>query len=202
MNICVSSRKRRSRMASGESPAADEHVVGESTTPKTKFIAEPGVAAVTMTRVFDAPRERVFAAHTDPAKIPRWWGPRRLTTVVETLDARTGGSWRFVQTDIDGTEFSFRGVYHDVAPPERVINTFEYESRPGHVALETLTLEDVDGKTRLTNRYVFQTLEDRDWMTASGMEEGAVDSWERLAELVKNDPAESRRVAALPRSSS
>jgi uncharacterized protein YndB with AHSA1/START domain len=172
-------------MASGESPGPDERAVGEGTTPKTRFVAEPGVAAVVMTRVFDAPRERVFAAHTDPAKISRWWGPRRLTTVVDTLEARTGGSWRFVQTDADGTEFSFRGVYHDVVPPERVINTFEYESRPGHVALETLTLEDMDGKTRLTHRYVFQTLEDRDWMTASGMEEGAVDSWERLAELIE-----------------
>jgi uncharacterized protein YndB with AHSA1/START domain len=172
-----------------------------STTPRTKFVAEPGVAAVVITRVFNAPRERVFAAHTDPAKIPLWWGPRHLTTVVDTLDARMGGIWRFVQTDVDGTEFSFRGVYHDVVSPERIINTFEFEPRPGHVALETLTLEDVDGKTRITNRTVFQTLEDRDWMTASGMEEGTVDTWERLAELVENDPAQSPGVAGLPRSS-
>jgi uncharacterized protein YndB with AHSA1/START domain len=121
---------------------------------------------------------------------------------VDTLDARIGGSWRFVQTDPDGTEFSFRGVYHDVVPPARIINTFEVESRPGHVALETLTLEVEDGKARLTNRYVFQTLEDRNWMIASGMEEGAVDTWERLAELVESDPAQSLGVGALPRSSS
>jgi uncharacterized protein YndB with AHSA1/START domain len=186
-------------MASGESPAPDERGVGDSTTPKTKFIAESGAAAVVMTRVFNAPRERVFAAHTDPARIARWWGPRGHTTVVDALVATRGGSWRFVQTDADGTEFSFRGVYHDVVPPERVINTFEYESRPGHVALETLTLEEVDGTTRLTDRYVFQTPEDRDWMTASGMEDGAVESWERLAELVENDPAQGPGVAPLPR---
>jgi uncharacterized protein YndB with AHSA1/START domain len=186
-------------MASGESPAPDERLVGERTMPKTKFVAEPGVAAVVMTRVFNAPRERVFAAHTDPAKIPGWWGPTGYTTVVDTLDARMGGSWRFVQASPDGTEFSFRGVYHDVVPPERIINTFEVESRPGHVALESLTLQDEDGKTRLTNRYIFQTLEDRDWMTASGMEDGAVESWERLAELVENDPARGPGVAASPR---
>ena len=188
-------------MARGEGPEPDERVIGEGSIPKTKFVAEPGAQAVLMTRVFDAPRERVFAAHIDPMKIPRWWGPTGHTTVVDALDATSGGSWRFVQTDADGTEFSFRGVYHDVLPPERVINTYEYESRPGHVALETLTLEDVDGKTRLTHQYVFQTLEDRDWMITSGMEEGAVDSWERLAELVENDPAQSAGVAALPRSS-
>ena len=176
-------------MASGKSPAPDERGVGESTMPKTKFVAEPGVAAVLMTRVFNAPTERVFAAHTDPVKIPGWWGPTGYRTVVATLDARTGGSWRFVQTDPDGVEFSFRGVYHDVVPPERIVNTFEVESRPGHVALETLTLQGEDGKTRLTNHYVFQNLEDRDWMLASGMEEGAVDSWERLAKLVEHDPA-------------
>lgn len=176
-------------MASGKSPAPDERGGGENTTPKTKFVVEAGVASVVMTRVFSASRKRVFAAHTDPAEIPRWWGPRGHTTVVEALDAKRGGSWRFVQTDADGTEFSFRGVYHDVVPPERVINTFEYEARPARVALETLTLEEVNGKTRLTDRYVFQTVEDRDWMTASGMEAGAVDSWDRLAELVENDPA-------------
>jgi uncharacterized protein YndB with AHSA1/START domain len=186
-------------MGSGEGPAPDERAVGESMMPKTEFVAEPDVAAVEMTRVFNAPRERVFAAHTDPMQIRRWWGPRGYTTVVDTLEARAGGSWRFVQTAPDGTEFSFRGVYHDVARPERVINTFEYESRPGHVALETLTLQDEDGKTRLTNSYVFQTREDRDWMIASRMEEGAVDSWERLAELVENDPAEGPGVAAVPR---
>lgn len=185
-------------MASGESPAPDERVVGESTMPKTKFVAEPGVAAVAMTRVFNAPRERVFAAHTDPTQIARWWGPKGYTTVIDTLDARTGGSWRFVQADPDGREFSFRGVYHDVVPPERVINTFEYESRPGHVSLESLTLQDEDGKTHLTHSYVFQTLEDRDWMIASGMEVGAVESWERLAELVENEPAQGPAVAASP----
>jgi len=168
-------------MAKGASPGPDG---GGTSTPQTRFVVEPGVSSVVMTRVLDAPRARVFAAHTDPAEIPRWWGPRGHKTVVDTLDARRGGSWRFIQVDPAGTEFSFRGVYHEVVKPGLVVNTFEYESRPGHVALQTLTLEDVDGKTRLTDRYVFQTLEDRDWMMASGMEKGAVASWERLAELV------------------
>ncbi len=187
-------------MAIGNSPAAEQKLEGGTTVPKTKIVAEPGVAQVVVTRVFDAPRERVFEVLTDPAQIPHWWGPKQYTTVVDTMDARPGGSWRYVQRNADGAEFSFRGVYHDVVAPERLINTFEFEQLRGHVALETVTLEDVTGRTRMTNRTVFQTLEDRDGMIASGMESGAVETWERLAELVESDPGKGPGVAALARS--
>ena len=137
-----------------------------------------------ITREFDAPRELVFRAYTDPEAIPKWWGPRRLTTTVDRMDVRPGGGWRFVQRDAEGNEFAFHGVYHEVVPPERIVGTFEFEGMPGHVALETTTLEDLGGRTRLTTTTVFQTVEDRDGMVASGMEEGATESMDRLEELL------------------
>src|SRR5205823_9575981 len=133
---------------------------------------------------FDAPRELVFKAHTDPQIIPQWWGPRSLTTTVEALEVRPGGLWRFVHHDAAGNEYAFHGVYHAVAPPERLVYTFEFEGAPGHVVLETVTFEDVQGKTKLTDVSVFQTVEDRDGMLRSGMEEGATESMDRLAELL------------------
>jgi uncharacterized protein YndB with AHSA1/START domain len=156
-----------------------------ATMAKTDFIIEPGVQEVVMTRVFDGPRELVYKIATDPELRPQWWGPSYLTTTVVKMDVRSGGEWRIVQKDPEGHEFGFHGVYHTVDAPSRVVNTFEYEGVPGHVALETATFEEIDGnKTRLTMQSVFQSLEDRDGMVASGMEGGASEGMDRLAELV------------------
>jgi uncharacterized protein YndB with AHSA1/START domain len=152
---------------------------------KTEFKIEPGVQEVVMTRVFDAPRELVYKICNDPELRPQWWGPSGLITNVEKMDVRPGGEWRIVQKEPEGNEFAFRGVYHTVDAPSRVVNTFEYEGVPGHVALETATFEEIDGnKTRLTMQSVFQSLEDRDGMVASGMEGGASEGMDRLAELL------------------
>lgn len=154
---------------------------------KTAVTAPAARHDIVLTREFDAPRDLVFRVYTDPRAIPNWWGPRRLTTTVDRMDVRPGGAWRFVQRDADGSEYAFHGVYHDVVPPERVVTTFEFEGMPGHVAMETTTLEDLGGgRTRLTTTSVFQTVEDRDGMVASGMEEGATESMDRLAELLVN----------------
>jgi uncharacterized protein YndB with AHSA1/START domain len=151
---------------------------------KLNLIAEPGKQDMVMTRVFDAPRELVFKAHTDPKLIPQWWGPSRFATTVDRMDAKVGGIWRFVQYDADGNEYAFHGVYHEVAAPERLVQTFEFEGMPGHVLLETMTLEELEGRTKLTVRSVFQSVEDRDGMLQTDMEEGAAESWDRLAELL------------------
>jgi uncharacterized protein YndB with AHSA1/START domain len=152
---------------------------------KTNFIAEPGKQEIVMTRVFDAPRELVFKACTDPNLIPQWWGPKYLTTTVDRMDVKQGGIWRFIHHDADGNKYAFHGVYHEILSPERLIYTFEFEPVPGHVSLETATFEEHDGKTKLTDRSVFQTIEDRDGMLQSGMEGGAVETWDRLAELLE-----------------
>ena len=100
------------------------------------------------------------------------------------MDLRPGGRWRYVQRDPQGNEHTFHGVYHDIAAPERLVFTFEYEGVPGHVVLETLTLEELDGKTRLTDQSVFQSVADRDGMVQSGMESGATEMMDRLEELL------------------
>ncbi len=150
----------------------------------TEFVIEPGRQDIVITRTFDAPRDVVFRAVTDPELIASWWGPRRYTTRVDRMEVEPGGLWRFLNVDGDGNEYAFHGVYHDVVAPERIVQTFEFEGAPGHVALETLTLEDVDGKTRYVAQSVHQSVEARDAMVRSGMEEGARETIERLAEVV------------------
>jgi len=144
----------------------------------------PSDREIMMTRVFDAPLELVFRVVTDPELIPRWWGPRYLTTRVDRMDLRVGGTWRFIQTAPDGSEFAFRGEYREITPPSRIVQTFEFELMPGHVVQETMTLEETDGVTSLTVVSLFDSNEDRDGMLNSGMESGAVETHDRLAELL------------------
>jgi uncharacterized protein YndB with AHSA1/START domain len=100
------------------------------------------------------------------------------------VEARPGGAWRFVQRDDAGNEFAFSGVYHSITAPERTVQTFEFEGVPGHVLLDTATFEEFDGKTKLTQQSVFQSVQHRDGMVQSGMEEGSTESMDRLAELL------------------
>lgn len=151
---------------------------------KTNLIAEPGQHSITMTREFAAPRELVFKALTDPALVAKWWGPKGVNVTIDKMEVRKGGIWRYVERGDDG-EYAFSGVYHDITAPERLVYTFEFEGMPGHVLLETITLEERDGKTTITDLSVFQSVEDRDGMIASGMESGANDSWDALEELLK-----------------
>ena len=146
--------------------------------------AVPGKQEIIMSRVFDAPRELVFKTYTDPKLIPQWWGPRDYTTIVDKMDVKPGGLWRYIQRGTDGSEYAFRGVYHESLAPERLIYTFEFEPMPGHVCLETVKFEDQEGQTKVTVISVFQSVEDRDGMLQSGMEEGSVDTWDRLEELL------------------
>jgi uncharacterized protein YndB with AHSA1/START domain len=136
-------------------------------------------------REFDAPRERVFAAYTDPELIPQWWGPRGTTAIVDELDARTGGRWQFRAPNSDGSEIVFRGVFREVTPPERIVQTFEWDGMPGHVSVDTAVFEDLgDGRTRVVSDSIFHTPEERDGMLESGMEKGMNETYERLDELL------------------
>lgn len=151
---------------------------------KTKFMIEPGKQEIIMTRAFNAPRQRVFNAYTDPALIPQWWGPRRLTTTVDTMEVKKGGVWRYVQRDAQSNEFAFNGVYHEITSPERLINTFEFEGFPGHVGLVITTFEEQDGQTLLHEKSVFPSVEDRDGIISNGMEPGAIETMNRFEELL------------------
>lgn len=152
---------------------------------KIHVVAESGRQEIVITVTLDAPRDLVYRAHTDPKLVPQWWGPRGLTTTIDKMDVRKGGMWRFVQHDQQGNEFAFHGVYHEALRPERLVYTFEWEGMPGHVLLETLTFDEQGGKTKVTDRSVFQSVEDRDGMLSNGMEGGAAESMERLEELLK-----------------
>lgn len=144
-----------------------------------------GDRAVVMTRLFDAPRELVFEAFTDCRHLRNWWGPRNLELVSCEMDFRVGGTWRFVQRDAQGNEFGFRGEYREIVRPERIVQTNIFELVPDHMSIETLVLEDRDGKTLLTVRSEFDTPEARDMAVQANMEAGATESYERLAEYLR-----------------
>ncbi len=157
----------------------------------TKIAAEPGGREVVITQTFDAPRDKVFKIYADPKMIPKWWGPRNLETTVEEMDLRHGGTWKVTQKGPDGNKYGFRGVYHEVVFPERVVRTMEYDGMPGHISLETTTFEEKEGKTVVTTTSVFQNVEDRDGMINSDMERGIKESEERFNELLASEQGES-----------
>jgi uncharacterized protein YndB with AHSA1/START domain len=139
---------------------------------------------ITLTRDFNAPRELVFKAYTDTALIPRWWGPRGYTTVIEKNELKVGGVWRFLQTDPEGKNHAFNGVYREISAPRRLAATFEYEGAPGQIVLNSAVFEELGGKTRLTIKSTFRSREERDGMLGAGMERGAGEGYDRLEELL------------------
>lgn len=154
-------------------------------TAKTAITAEPGVPQIVIIREFNAPRALVFRAYTEPELLVQWLGPRRMTMTIDHFDVRDGGKWRYTHRDPDGSEAGFHGIFHGTPSPEKgIVQTFEFEGAPGHVSLETLTLEAREGKTLVRTNDVFQSVEDRDAAIASGMESGINESMERLDELL------------------
>jgi uncharacterized protein YndB with AHSA1/START domain len=155
---------------------------------KTEIIAEPGKQELFIKREFDAPRELVFRAHTDPDIYVKWVGPRDLTMTIDKWDPRDGGSYAFTH-EREGQKYRFLGVYHEIAEPERIIGTFEFDGLPerGHVILGTTKFEELPGgRTRLVHQSVFQSVQDRDGMIASGMERGVNEGYEKLDEFLAN----------------
>jgi uncharacterized protein YndB with AHSA1/START domain len=150
----------------------------------TATVTTPTDREIHIERVFDAPRDKVFAAFTNPELIPEWWGPRGTTTIVDEMDVRPGGSWRFVGRGADGSETAFRGTYREITAPERIVQTFEWEGLPGHVSVETAVFEDLGDRTRLVATSLFHTSEERDGMLHSGMEHGLNASYSALDALL------------------
>jgi uncharacterized protein YndB with AHSA1/START domain len=152
--------------------------------------AEPGIPQVITERTFDAPRDLVFRAFIEPDLLARWLGPRKYTTTVERFDPRDGGTYRYISTDDAGNAFGFHGVFHGDPSPDGFVQTFEFEGAPGHVSMDTLSLEEHDGKTTVRTNSLFQSVEARDAMVRSGMAEGMDEGYERLAELMNELGAE------------
>jgi uncharacterized protein YndB with AHSA1/START domain len=147
-------------------------------------VSTPSDKEIVLTREFDAPRELVFEAHTSSEHMARWWGPRGYEVVSCEIDFRVGGKWRIVHRDEDGQEFGFRGEYREIVPPERIVWTFEFEGAPGHVSVETMSLEEHDGKTTLTAAATYPSVEARDAVLQSGMADGAGQTFDRLEEYL------------------
>jgi uncharacterized protein YndB with AHSA1/START domain len=141
---------------------------------------------IVMTRVFDAPRSLVFEAFTKPEHVKHWWGIRNMTLPVCEMDLRPGGAWRRVLRKPDGTEVTFKGVYREVVPPERLVYTECYDD-PGVGSpewLTTVTFEEQDGKTKWTGTCLHSSVEVRNGHLQSGMEEGVKDVFARLDDLL------------------
>jgi uncharacterized protein YndB with AHSA1/START domain len=151
---------------------------------KTATVTTPTDRTIRIEREFDAPRDLVFATFTDPDLIPEWWGPRGTTTEVVAMDVRTGGDYRFIAHNADGTSTGFRGTYREVTPPERVVQTFEWEGMPGYVSLESASFEDLGDRTKVTTITTFYSTEERDGMLGSGMEGGMNETFQRLDEVL------------------
>jgi uncharacterized protein YndB with AHSA1/START domain len=155
-----------------------------TTTTGTRIDLGTDLPTIRITREFDAPRSKVFRAHTDPELVRQWLGPRGLEMTVDRWDCRTGGEYRYIHSR-DGEQYAFHGSFHEVRPEELIVQTFTFEGMPDSVALEKVVLEDLgNGRTRLVATSLGDSFEARDAMVASGMEQGIVEGYERLDEVL------------------
>ena len=150
---------------------------------RTATITTPAEREIRIERVFDASRDRVWKACTDPALVAQWWG-RGNKLVVERMELERGGHWRFVEHSAEGVN-GFEGRYREVTPPERIVQTFEWDGLPGYVVINDTTFEDLgDGRTKMVTTSLFYSSEERDGMLSSGMEEGLNQSYAALDRLL------------------
>ncbi|HBO44279.1 MAG TPA: ATPase [Planctomycetaceae bacterium] len=146
--------------------------------------ARPSDRELVAIRTVDAPRRLVWDAWTNPKHVPQWMlGPEGWTMPVCEIDLRPGGAWHFGWRGHDGTEMEMRGVYQEVAPPERLVNT---ESWGGDwpETLNTLVLAEANGKTTMTCTILYPSREARDAAIATGMNDGWSESYDRLDEYL------------------
>ncbi|SEF36486.1 Uncharacterized conserved protein YndB, AHSA1/START domain [Amycolatopsis pretoriensis] len=148
----------------------------------TTITARPGTPFIEITREFAAPPSAVLRAHTDPELLVQWLGPHGMEMELVEFDARSGGGYEYIHRDSRG-EYRFRGVYHTVSA-DRIIQTFEFLGAPGEVTLESMTLTDLDGRTRVVTQSVFPSVSARDTALESGMSRGITESFERLDKVL------------------
>jgi len=151
----------------------------------TDIKAEPGLPFIDISREFDAPRELIFRAHTEPALVRQWLGGGTYEMVIDRWEARDGGAWRYVHRDGEGNEYGFHGVFHGAPTVDNMVQTFEFEGAPGHVSLDAMTLEEHDGRTTVRIHSTFQSVEARDAMVESGMAEGMNAGYAKLDALLE-----------------
>ena len=149
----------------------------------TLEVTTPTDREIVMTRVFDAPRRLVFDAFSKPELLKRWFGPRGWSLVVCEVDLRVGGGFRFVMRGPDGKQMGMRGAYKEIVPPERSVHVESFDDYPGE-SLVTAVFAEQGGKTTLTATVHYASQLIRDAVLKSGMEHGAAESYDKLAELL------------------
>ena len=157
-----------------------------ATSSGTATVALPTDEQILITREFDAPPHLVFEAWTTPELVKRWWNAKRGEVTVAEIDLRVGGRWRYVMVTDDGFEVAFHGEYREIVPNERIVSTEVFEGVPDAEAgavVNTITFEDVDGRTLLTNLVQAPSKEVRDAIIDSGMEAGLQDALDLLEEV-------------------
>jgi uncharacterized protein YndB with AHSA1/START domain len=152
----------------------------------TLKVTTPTDWEIVLTRVFDAPRRLVWDAFTKPELLRRWFGPRGWSLVVCEVDLRAGGSFRFVLRSPDGRDMGMRGVYREIVPPERLVHMESFDDYPDESQVTTVMVEQ-GGKTTLTVTVLYPSQEIRDAVIKSGMEHGAAESYDKLAELLASN---------------
>jgi uncharacterized protein YndB with AHSA1/START domain len=146
-------------------------------------VSTPTDREIHIERVFDAPRDVVWRAFTEPDLVKQWWG-RGNQLVIEKMEVKRGGHWRFVEHSAEGVH-GFEGRYREVTPKDRIVQTFEWDGMPGHTVLETVVFEDLgNGRTKVVNTSLFFTSDERDGMLSSGMEQGLNESYQALDRLL------------------
>jgi uncharacterized protein YndB with AHSA1/START domain len=150
----------------------------------TTITAEPGLPFIDVVRDFDAPPAAVFRAHVDPKLFAEWTGPRDMKMDSVELNPVEGGRWHYTFRGDGDAPFTFSGVFHAVHPDRLIVQTFEFSMAPGAVGIGTTRLDEINGRTRLSNHEVYPSVEARDMALASGMEYGIKEGYERLDELL------------------
>jgi uncharacterized protein YndB with AHSA1/START domain len=151
---------------------------------KTIVTADPDKQELFIKREFDSPRELVYKAHVDPKLYVQWLGPHGYEMIIDEFEPVSGGKYRYVHKDKDGNEYGFHGTFHEMSI-DNMIQTFEFEGYPGHVSLDSMTLEELPGnRTKVTIQSVFQSVADRDGMIQNGMEKGVREGYERLDDIL------------------
>lgn len=153
--------------------------------------------SIRIERIFDASRDRVWAAMTEPELLAQWWGRGNKLTV-ERFELERGGHWRFVE-HVGKQRFGFEGRFREVKKPELLEQTFEWDGAPGHVTVNRSTLHALpDGRTKLVTESLWMTAEDFAWMTKTGMEDGMNASYRALDALLARMPEKPVRKRAAP----
>jgi len=152
-------------------------------------VTTPSDREVVLTRIFNAPRHLVFEAFTKPELLKRWFGPHGWSLPVCEVDFRVGGGFRFIMRGPDGTEMGMRGTYKEIAPPNQSVHMESFDDFPGSESQVTTVFTEKDGKTTMIATVLYPSKEVRDAVIQSGMEHGAAETYDRLAEMLESIPA-------------